>query len=184
MHAAGPDERLIRLAAGRQEWALAELYDRHHAVALGLATRILGDESAAKDAVQRAFVVVWRCAGTYDSRGATVRAWILATVHREAMAALRGPTVADTSGDDATTAGEPPVVWGGPFGSLEPSVVSRALDGLPPAQRGAILSAYLDGLVGDDLAERSGTAISDLGEVLRSGLRSLTEALRVEARGA
>jgi len=90
VHVVGPDERLIRLAAGRQAWALTELYDRHQAAAFGLALWITGDAFSAAAAVERSFLEAWRCAAVYRSRVGTVRAWILGMVQREAIAALRG----------------------------------------------------------------------------------------------
>jgi RNA polymerase sigma-70 factor (ECF subfamily) len=54
------DEALVALAARSEETALAELYDRYGRPAYGLALRIVRDETLAEDAVQDAFVTVWR----------------------------------------------------------------------------------------------------------------------------
>src|SRR4051812_28384405 len=55
------DEQLVRrLAAGPDEAALSELYDRYQAAMYGIAMRITNDSALAQDAVQEAFVGVWR----------------------------------------------------------------------------------------------------------------------------
>src|ERR671912_1658365 len=93
------DELIADIARGDQP-ALLALYDRHRRVAYGLARRILGDAGAAEEAVQDAFLRVWRRASTFDSQRGGARSWLLTIVHHCAIDLLR------------RRAGAPPVVAG------------------------------------------------------------------------
>ena len=84
-HAHLSDEALVALVARGHESALAELYDRLGRVAYGLAFRILRDESLAEDAVQEAFLGLWRSAGSFIPERAKASTWILTLVHRRAV---------------------------------------------------------------------------------------------------
>ncbi len=59
------DEALVALAARSEQSALAELYDRFGRPAYGLALRILRDEALAEDAVQEAFLALWRTSARF-----------------------------------------------------------------------------------------------------------------------
>ena len=77
------------LARGAPE-ALEALYDRYSALAYTVALRVLHDESAAEDAVQDAFISVWRRAATYRPERGSVRTWVCTIVRNRAIDMLRG----------------------------------------------------------------------------------------------
>lgn len=54
------DATLLERIARRDPEGIALLYDRYSGVAFALAYRLLGDRAAAEDAVQGAFLNVWR----------------------------------------------------------------------------------------------------------------------------
>ena len=83
------DEALVALVARDDEDALAELYDRVGRAAYGLALRVLRDERHAEDAVQEAFLQVWRSAATFTPERAKASTWILTLVHRRAVDLVR-----------------------------------------------------------------------------------------------
>ena len=88
-HAHLSDEALVALVARGDEDALAELYDRVSRIAYGLALRVLRDERHAEDAVQEAFLQVWRSAATFRAERAKASTWILTLVHRRAVDLVR-----------------------------------------------------------------------------------------------
>src|SRR5262249_46093668 len=79
---------LQRLAAGDAR-ALGEFYDQHASLAYGLAVRLLRERGEAEDAVQEAFVQVWRQAARYDASRGTPEAWLCAIVRTRAIDRLR-----------------------------------------------------------------------------------------------
>ena len=62
------DEALVALIARSDDGALEELYSRFGRIAYGLALRVLRDPALAEDAVQDAFLTVWRTAGPLRPR--------------------------------------------------------------------------------------------------------------------
>ncbi len=83
------DEALVALAARSEQSALAELYDRFGRPAYGLALRILRDEALAEDAVQEAFLALWRTAPRFVPERGKASTWILTLVHRRAVDLVR-----------------------------------------------------------------------------------------------
>src|SRR5215218_3926830 len=92
----GDDELITAVARGDQ----LALYDRHGRMGYGLAYRILGDAGAAEEAVQDAYLRIWRRAATFDASRGSTRSWLLTIVHHRAIDLLR------------RRAGAPPVVAG------------------------------------------------------------------------
>src|SRR5690242_12947271 len=78
-------EQLLASIAEGDERALAELYDRFGGVAYGLARRVARDPALAEEAVQDAFLSVWRSAAQFDRRRGSARGWLLMLVHRRAV---------------------------------------------------------------------------------------------------
>jgi RNA polymerase sigma factor (sigma-70 family) len=176
-HAHLSDEALVALVARSDEPALAELYDRIGGVAYGLAYRILRDESLAEDAVQEAFLGLWRAAGSFLPERAKASTWILTLVHRRAVDLVRREERRRTEPlDDAPEAAT---------GSAEDSAwlhfererVQGALAQLPDQQREAIELAYYGGFTQSELAERLGQPLGTIKSRMFSGLSRLRELL-------
>src|SRR3989440_12318812 len=78
-------EAVLALIGRSDEQALAELYRRFGRLAYGLAFRILRDDALAQDAVQEAFLGIWRAAGRFSAERAKPSTWLLMLVHRRAV---------------------------------------------------------------------------------------------------
>jgi RNA polymerase sigma-70 factor (ECF subfamily) len=83
------DEDLLAACAEGDEQALGSLYDRFGKIAYGLALRVLRDADLAEDAVQEAFLAVWRQAARFDPSRGSASSWILTFVHRRAVDLVR-----------------------------------------------------------------------------------------------
>jgi RNA polymerase sigma-70 factor (ECF subfamily) len=172
---AGDDELIAAVARGDHP-ALLALYDRHGGIAYGLACRVLGEAGAAEEAVQEAFLRVWRRAETFDPSRGRARPWLLTIVHHCAIDLLRrragAPPV--VAGLDEIAERMPAVdAWSDLSGRLDSERVRAAVAALPGEQRRAIEMAYFDGLTHREIAERDGLPLGTVKGRLRLGLRRL-----------
>jgi RNA polymerase sigma-70 factor (ECF subfamily) len=176
----GPtDLDLMRRIVDGERNALAALYARHGGVALAFARRMLEDEHHAEEAVQDAFVSVWRRAATFRSEAASPRTWLLAIVRNRCIDSLRR-----RRGDAATAAldeAQPeafddelwPEIWKRECGAA----VRSALRDLPPEQREVIELGFYGGYSHAQIAERLSLPLGTLKKRMRSGLKRLRAAL-------
>jgi RNA polymerase sigma-70 factor (ECF subfamily) len=170
------DEALVALAARSDEAALGELYDRHGRIAFGLALRVLRDRALAEDAVQDAFLTVWRSAASFMPERSRARTWILTLTHRRAVDIVRREERRRTEQlPPAAEADE--AVEDDAWLTLERERVQTALRRLPDAQRETIELAYFDGFTQTELAERLGEPLGTIKSRTFAGLARLRELL-------
>ena len=171
------DEALLALCSRADENALGELYDRYGRVAYGLALRIVRDRALAEDAVQEAFLAVWRSAGAFLAEQGKPSTWILTLVHRRAVDLVRR---------EERRRAEPREETDHPTGEAtdeeawlraQRQVVQEALRKLPPEQREAIELAYYGGFTQSELAERLGLPLGTIKSRMFTGLKRLRELL-------
>jgi RNA polymerase sigma-70 factor (ECF subfamily) len=178
------DEAVVALAARSDDVAFAELYDRYGRVAFGLALRILRDETLAEDAVQEAFLAIWRGAARFIPERGKASTWILTLVHRRAVDLVRRenrrraepledrePAAPQSSAED--------VAWL----RLERERVQAALRKLPDVQREALELAYYGGYTQSELAERLGQPLGTIKSRMFAGLTRLAELLDAPVKG-
>jgi len=175
------DEALVALVSRSDESALAELYDRIGGTAYGLAYRVLRDEALAEDAVQEAFLGLWRSAGSFVPERAKASTWILTLVHRRAVDVVRreqrrrtepleaAPEPAEGSAEEAA------------WLRLDRERVQAAVAQLPDQQREAIELAYYGGYTQSELADRLGQPVGTIKSRMFAGLARLRELLDDES---
>jgi RNA polymerase sigma factor (sigma-70 family) len=172
------DEALIALVARRDEAALAALYDRFGRIAYGLALRVVRDRSLAEDAVQEAFMTVWRTADRFVAERAKASSWILTFVHRRAVDLVRREErrraePLEAAPEGATSAGPDEEAWL----RFRRERVQQALRALPDQQREALELAYFGGFTQSELAERLGQPLGTIKSRMFAGLARLRELL-------
>jgi RNA polymerase sigma-70 factor, ECF subfamily len=178
-HAHLSDEALVALVARGDEDALGELYDRVGRIAYGLALRVLRDERHAEDAVQEAFLQVWRSAATFRAERAKASTWILTLVHRRAVDLVRREErrQADPLTDDSAAGVAPEQTDEAAWLRFERERVQTALKQLPDVQREALELAYYGGFSQSELAERLGVPLGTIKSRMFAGLSRLRELL-------
>jgi RNA polymerase sigma-70 factor (ECF subfamily) len=172
------DEALVALAARSQQAALAELYDRYGRIAYGLALRVVRDEALAEDAVQEAFLAVWRTAARFIPERGKASTWILTLVHRRAVDVVRREERRRADAlDSAPEPGGGDDVHEDAWLRLQRERVQSALRQLPEPQREALELAYYGGFSQSELAERLGQPIGTIKSRMFAGLSRLRELL-------
>jgi RNA polymerase sigma factor (sigma-70 family) len=171
------DEELLEAIAAGDDDALAALYDRFGRTAYSLAFRILRDRALAEDAVQEAFLTLWRSADAYRRERAKPATWILTLVHRRAVDLVRREDRRATEPLDAA-----PVATGsGVAEEVElrgrRAAVQAALAQLPADQREALELAYYGGYTQSELAELLGLPLGTVKSRMFAGLGRLRELL-------
>lgn len=170
------DEELIRRVARFDTAAFATLYDRHSVSAFSLARRILGP-SGSEDAVQEAFLNLWRSAPGYDDLRGPVRSWLFGMVRNRSIDAVRSRNVherhrIEVEGiENRLTA--PDCTEGQVIDAERFAAARAALDALPDAQRQVLELAYYGGWTQLEIAERLGLPMGTVKGRTRLALEKL-----------
>jgi RNA polymerase sigma-70 factor (ECF subfamily) len=174
-------QAMKRICAG-DEAAVADLYDRHSPMALGLALKILRDVQEAEDVVHDAFVAIVERADQYKAERGTVVAWLVTTVRNLSLDRIRRRTRrAQITEEELRHEPIEPVLdpesisWA----VREREAVRGALAKLSAAQRQTLEIAFFEGLSYPEIAEREKVP---LGTVKSRAARALS-ALRAALEG-
>jgi RNA polymerase sigma-70 factor (ECF subfamily) len=171
------DEQVLEAVGRGDDDALGVLYDRFGRLAFRLAFRILRDRALAEDAVQEAFLAVWRSADAYKRERAKPSTWLLTVVHRRAVDIVRREQ--SRRGEPLEVAPEPSAGPADEDAVLRDrrAAVQAALTELPGEQRQALELAYYGGLTQSELAERLGVPLGTVKSRMFAGLGRLRELL-------
>ncbi len=164
---------MLDIAAGDRN-ALAQLYERHGGVALAYARRMLDDADDAEEAVQDAFVSVWRRAASFRSEGAAPRTWLLTIVRNRCIDELRRRRGEPSRAlDDAQPPQFENELWPEIWKRHCADAVRAALTSLPAEQRDAIELGFFGGYSHSQIAERLALPLGTIKKRIRSGLKAL-----------
>lgn len=170
---------IARCAEG-QTAALRAIYDHEAGKMLGIAQRILRRRDLAEEAVQDAFVQIWRKAATYDpKRGGSVRRWIYAVLRNRALNILRDGGREDLVDsplalDSIDEAPDPEAVV---IRLSETSRLKNCLEAIGERRRAGIVLAYSFGLTHGEIAARLGAPLGTTKSWIRRGLLELKECM-------
>ena len=170
------DEELLAAVGRREEAAVAVLYDRYGRLAFSVAYRILGDQGAAEDVVQEAFLSVWRRAASFQPGRGSVRTWLLSIVHHRAIDRLRGTAGRarrDTTLDEVDRVAALDDPWRDVELTLQRDVLRKGLATLPEEQRRTIELAYFGGYTQTEIAGTMGVPVGTVKGRMRIGLQKL-----------
>jgi RNA polymerase sigma-70 factor (ECF subfamily) len=182
MTAALADEEVTaiigRCAAG-DRGALKRLFDAEAPRMIGVAERILRRRALAEEAMQDAFVQVWRRASSFDPKLGSGRTWLYTILRNRSLNILRSESRTDLTGDDAAfdTASEDDDPEQVVMKLGEANRLRACLEKLEPARRKAIVLAYANGLSHGELAGKLGLPLGTIKSWIRRGMQTLKECL-------
>lgn len=175
---------LIERIAQRDETALKALYDLTARKLYGLSLRVVGSAEAAEDALQEAFLQVWRSAGDYRASLSPPMAWLGLIVRSRSLDSLRrraaershltqelDETLADT------LEGDSPDPLDTSLASQQAWALHQCLGQLEHKQREVISLAYLRDLSHGELSERLALPLGTVKTWIRRGLDKLRDCM-------
>jgi RNA polymerase sigma-70 factor, ECF subfamily len=178
------DEDLMGLVRRGEAAAFEVVYERHADPAFSLAYRMLGARGAAEDAVQEAFLEVWRTGAGYRAERGSVRSWLLGIVRHRAIDVLRRHVTHERRrGGDETAAERQPAAELTDVEVAERDEargVRAALRVLPQEQSRVIELAYFGGFTHTEIADMLETPLGTVKGRMRLGLEKMRDEL-VEA---
>ncbi len=176
------DQDLVASIAGKEPWALAELYDRYARVVFSLALRMLGEGAIAEETVQEVFATVWQGASDHAPEDCRPGLWIVGLARQHCLDQLRRRPPSPRAHSPDPDPSRKCNTEDGPVGthacSLQQERVVRALAQIPADQRSVIELAYFQGLTPGEIADICNEPLSAVKTRVRLGMRKLRELLR------
>ena len=167
-----PVSIFAQIAAGDQK-AFQRVYRENCSLVYTIALRVLRDTSLAEDAVQEAFVKIWRSARQFDAALGTPQSWISVIARNVALDLVRRrrPYEELSNADITEVAAEP----------CEPSdpKLAQCLASLPVEQVIAIVTMYTYGMSLSELSSHLGAPIGTVKSRVRRGTASLKKYMNV-----
>ncbi len=167
-------DALLRAARAADEAAFVILFRMHRDPVYRFAYRLLGSAEAAEDVTQECFLGLLGGLRRYDSRRASLRTYLLASVRNLALKHLRKrrPEVAI---EDCDPARQP---------ATETEIaVRRAIEALPLGQREPLILFEYEGLTLDQIAKVLAIDTGAVKSRLHRARENLREALAPVAKG-
>ena len=171
-----PAALLPDVASGKPE-AVRACIDRYGALVWGIARRFFGASPDAEDAVQDAFMDLWRSAGRYDPRVSSEPVFVAVIARRRFIdRKRRGQRRLDTEPlpeiqvAPATTTGEQ---------AAEAKLAQRALEELRPEQRQVLVLSACHGMSHEEISQATGMPLGTVKAHVRRGLVRVREMLGI-----
>jgi RNA polymerase sigma factor (sigma-70 family) len=180
----GPDQpdlaHLLARCATGDKAALNAIYRTEAPRMLGVAIRILKRRTLAEEAVQDAFVLIWKNAARFDPAKGAGATWVYTILRNRSLSILRDEQRTETTdeplGADVADDAESPEDAVARLADAER--LKHCLDQLDPRRRMAIALAYVHGLSHGELAGKLGLPLGTIKSWLRRSLMTLKGCLQ------
>ena len=168
---------LLTAVAKRDRAAFRALYAAQSAKLFAIVLRICRDRAIAEDALQDAFVEVWRKAESFDPARGKAAAWMATIARNRAIDQIRrrgrGPTIGTGGDEDQDALAAIPDLSQPKDGGAEMIALAQCLDRMEPRDKEMVLLAYYEGYSREDLSARYDAPVNTIKTWLRRGLIAL-----------
>jgi len=172
--------QLLAACARQDRQAFQRLYELTAAQLLACLIRILRNRALAEEALQDAFVQVWRRAGEFQSGRGSSWAWVVSIARYRAIDLQRRErrlAAGASEGIEEIADNEESYDERMALGHRVATALDRCLAALQPRQRSCIVLAYQDGLTHAEVAGVIGEPLGSVKSWIRRGLTSLKRCL-------
>lgn len=170
--------RLLQQSGGHDQRAFAALYQRTSSKLFGVCLRMLRERGEAEDALQNAFMTIWRRADSFDPARAGAMTWLITLTRNQCIDRLRQHREAPL---DEVVAGNLVDPAPGPAAHGEASEerqrLQHCLDTLAEQQKSAVRAAFFSGATYNELADRCGVPLATMKSWIRRSLIRLRTCL-------
>jgi RNA polymerase sigma-70 factor (ECF subfamily) len=167
-------ESMILNTGRRDHGAFFALYDSTSGKQFSVCLRILMNRTEAEDALQDAFVNIWRNAHRYTVNGYSPMTWLITVARNVAISRLRVRKPHTSTIDDwCDVVDIRPTPQMAVVRTSERAKIEKCLKILDQANADAVRGAYLDGRTYQDLADCAGVPINTMRTRLRRSLLKL-----------
>lgn len=175
------DDQVMASVKAGSVAAFGVLYDRYCDRAYRVAWSVCRDDGRTQEAVQEAFISIWKTRMTYEPQQGNVASWVLTVTRHRAIDIARGndPHAAHRAGEESLNAVRAPA-------SIDEQVVARAqardvlslLATLPDTQREVITLGAYGQLTHSEIAAHLGLAPGTVKGRMRLGLQRLRDEMQ------
>jgi RNA polymerase sigma-70 factor (ECF subfamily) len=168
------DHTLINRIQHRDQEAMIALYKRHAGLAFGVAYRVLGEQTAAEECVQDAFLKIWQSAAQFDGTRGSFIGWLVQIVRNTAIDTLRRQR--RKAAVDPFEGLENVLIEDNRHTQDRKDSLRRTLEDLPPDQQQVIELSYFGGLSQSEIAEKLEVPLGTVKTRARLAVQKLREA--------
>ena len=178
MSSADPIESLLARVALGDRGAFELLYQRTSAKLFGVCLRILSERAEAEEALQEAYVKIWRNAAQYSQARAGAISWLAAIARNQSIDRLRARRLGAEDIDAAADIGDSrPSPEAEVVAAADRRLLHDCLDELDGSHAAAIRAAYFGGYTYEELARRNAMPLGTIKSWIRRGLAKLRDCL-------
>lgn len=172
--AAEEAQLVAQIAAGDTGAPMTELYRRYSTRLYRFGVQVLGNTGLAEEMVQETFVRLWRMAGGFDARRASVSTYLFVIARSTAADIRKRPSSRPLLPVEEANV---PAQADSVDQVLDGLIVHEALKALSPAHAEVLRLAQDEGLTQSQIAERLGLPLGTVKTRMFHGMRALRTAL-------